>query len=281
MGSLLKLEGTPELSALGTVDPQRPVSPEYVLDRTTHAAWDDPVRRVVISLQEAGVPFAERRLGGGEGVYEAGDPDTRLFFLLSGEIRVYKRYGRRGCKEATVALLEGRSVFGEPTLRTGGWHRDCAEAASECRVGTVRKSALARHLEHDPGCALALLFAYCSWARLREATITRLVPREVRGRLAHLLLELDAGPRPVRIRATHERLAEMVACSREAVSKELGILRREGILGGGSRGNIVVQDRRTLADIAEVGYRREFDISSRPDHRPRVLPSSQSYRARS
>lgn len=277
----MRLEGTPELSAIGTVNPQRPVSPEYGPDRTAHTAWDDPVRRVVASLEEAGVPIAQRRLGGGEAVYEAGDPDTRLFFLLSGEIRVYKRYGRRDCKEATVALLKDRSVFGEPTLRPDGWHRDCAEAASACSVATVRKSALARHLEHDPGCALALLFAYCSWARSREAAIARLVPREVRGRLAHLLLELDAGPRPVKIRTTHQRLAEMVACSREAVSKELGILRREGILGEGSRGNIVVQDRRTLADIAEVGYRSQPDVSSRPDLRPRVLPLSQSYRATS
>lgn len=249
--------------------------------RAAHAVWDDPVGRIVSSLEQTGVPFAERKLGRGEAIYETGDPDTRLFFLLSGEIRIYKRYGRWGFKEATVALLEGHSVFGEPTLRTDGWHRDCAEAASVGRIASIPKEALARHIEHDPGCALALLFTYCAWAQRREAAIARLVPREVRGRLAHLLLELDDGPRPARIRATHQRLAEMVACSREAVSKELGMLRREGILGEGSRGNIVVRDRRTLVDIAEVGYRSQPDISSRPDLRSRLLPSSQKYRASS
>lgn len=253
----MRLEGAPELSAFETEAP-RPkqyVSHKYGFDRTTHALWDDPVRRVITSLEEAGVPIAERGFCSREAVYDAGDPDVRLFLLLSGGIRVYKRYGRWGSKEATVALIEDRGVFGEPTLRTGGWHRDCAEAASDCRVAIVRKSALARHLEHDAGCALALLFAYCAWAQRREAAIARLVPREVRSRLANLLLELEAGS--ARMDVTHQRLAEMVACSREAVSKELGILRREGILSGGTRSKIVVLDRRALADIAEVGRGRD------------------------
>ena len=137
----------------------------------------------------------------------------------------------------------------------GGAHRDNAEATPEgCRVATVGKGALARHLARDAPCALALLAAYGGWARKREAAIARLLHRGVRPRLASLLLELDVRPGlevgPEGVRLTQERLAEMVACCREAVSPELAGLRREGALGVGEQGGIVVLDRPALARAA-------------------------------
>ena len=63
-------------------------------------------------------------------------------------------------------------------------------------------------------------------------------PRSARGvlpRLASLLLELDVCPGlevgPMETRLAQKRLAEMVACCREAVAPELVSLRREGVLG--------------------------------------------------
>ena len=220
------------------------------------AAWEDPAGRVLASLRAAGVPVAERRLLGGEPIYGEGDPDGGLHFVVSGSVRVYKRYGRGRLKEATVALVGAGGVFGEPALEGARPHRDSAEAAPEgCRVATARKAALARHVARDASCGLALLLAYWGWAQKREAAIARLLPRGVRPRLANLLLELDAGPGrevgPKGTRLTHERLAGMVACCRETVSPELASLRREGVLGIGERGGIVVLDREALARMAQ------------------------------
>ena len=58
------------------------------------AAWEDPAGRVLASLRAAGVPVAERCLLAGEPIYGEGDPDGGLYFVLSGSVRVYKRYGR-------------------------------------------------------------------------------------------------------------------------------------------------------------------------------------------
>ena len=225
------------------------------------AVWEDPVGRVLASLWAGGVPIAERRLLGGEPIYGEGDPDGGLYFAVSGSVRVYKRYGRGRLKEATVALVGGGGVFGEPSLERARPHRDSAEAAPEgCRVATVGKAALANHIARDSSCGLALLLAYWGWAQRREATISRLLPRGVRPRLANLLLELDAraGPEvgPEGGRVTHERLAEMVACCREAVSPELASLRREGVLGIGERGGVVVLDREALARMASPAFTR-------------------------
>ena len=78
--------------------------------------------------------------------------------------------------------------------------------------------------------------------------------------MANLLLELDAGP-GLEVgsdggRLTQERLAGMVACCLEAVSPELARLRREGVLGVGERGGIVVLDREALARAALPPFTR-------------------------
>ena len=203
------------------------------------------------------MPVIERRYGPGKRIYAEGDPDGGLRFVLSGAARVYKRFGPGGLREATVALVGGGGVFGEPSLEGGGAHRDNAEATPEgCRVATVRKGALAR----DAPCALALLAAYGGWAQRREGAIARLLPRGVRPRLASLLLELDVRPGlevgPAGERLTQERLAKMVACCREAVSPELASLRREGVLGVGERGGVVVLDRAALARAALPAFTR-------------------------
>jgi CRP-like cAMP-binding protein len=225
------------------------------------AAWEDPAGRVLASLRAGGVLVAERRLPAGGPIYGEGDPDGGLYFVVAGSARVYKRYGPRGMKEATVALVGGGGVFGEPALEVARPHRDSAEAASEkCRVATVRKAALARHVARDASCGLALLLAYWGWAQRRESAIARLLPRGVRPRLAGLLLELDCQPGlevgPEGGRLTHELLAEMVACNRVAVTKEVSSLRREGVLGVGERGGVVVLDRAALARAAQPAFTR-------------------------
>jgi len=207
------------------------------------------------------VPVIERRYGPGKQIYAEDDPDGGLRFVLSGAVRVHKRFGPGGLRKATVALVGGGGVFGEPSLEGGGAHRDNAEAAPEgCCVATVGKGALSRHVARDAHCALALLAAYGGWAQGREGAIARLLPRGVRPRLASLLLELDVRPGlevgPKGTRLTQERLAEMVACCREAVSPELASLRREGVLGVGERGGVVVLDRAALARAAVPPFTR-------------------------
>jgi CRP-like cAMP-binding protein len=71
-------------------------TPGTVVGVREPAAWEDPAGRVLASLRAAGVPFAERRLLAGEPIYAEGDPDGGLHFVLSGSVRVYKRYGLGG-----------------------------------------------------------------------------------------------------------------------------------------------------------------------------------------
>jgi CRP-like cAMP-binding protein len=222
----------------------------------TSRTGEDRAVFVVERMEEAGVPMVRRHYAAGEILYSSGDADGYLCFLLEGQVRVYKPYG--AYKEATVALVDEDGVFGEPSLQPGGGHRDCAEALTDCQVARVGKAALEAHVLRDPACALALMAAFCKWARQREQVVERLLSRNVRSRLASLLLALadrfGEATRPgvaIGLRFTHQRLAEMVACTREAVSKEMACLEREGYIETRNRERkIVLLDRRGLVELA-------------------------------
>jgi CRP/FNR family transcriptional regulator, cyclic AMP receptor protein len=237
------------------------LQPPLVVDATTPPIrtrpplLDAPVAFVFSSLEEAGVPVAERRFEVGETIYSCGDSDRNLYFLTEGVVTLYKRYA--GHKEDIVAFLEEGSVLGEPTPRTGYTHRDSATAAAACRIAMVSKAALERHVQRDPRCALALLIAYAQWAQRHERAMERLIPREIRTRLAVSLLELaDKFGEPgdggvvIGVHLIHQTLAEMTVSSRVGVSKEMARFRREGLIEAQSKGRIVLLDEARLNEIA-------------------------------
>jgi CRP/FNR family transcriptional regulator, cyclic AMP receptor protein len=217
--------------------------------------WEAPVAFVILSLEKAGMPIAERRFEAEETIYIRGDPDRRLYFLTEGVVKLYKSYW--GHKEAIVTLLEEGNVFGEPTPQSGGVHRDSAQAASACQVAVVDKAALEHHVQRDPRCALALIVAYAQWVQRNERVMERLVPRDIRPRLAASLLELadrlgepTEGGVVIGVHLIHQTLADIAVSSRVGVSKEMARFRREGLIEPRGKGRIVLLDKLSLEEIA-------------------------------
>jgi CRP/FNR family transcriptional regulator, cyclic AMP receptor protein len=206
-------------------------------------------------LEASGVPVIERRYAPGEHPYMRGDPDEGLWFLLEGTLEVYKFYG--AFSKATVRLLDHEGLFGEPSLRSEGRHRDSAEAVSACRAAKVPKGALLRHLSGDAGCAPALLGAFAGCLEEREAAVGRLLDREVDRRLVCLLLELaqrfgegDGSGRTLGVRMSHQDISCMVACTREAVSKAIGEFREAGLIETPRSRTLRVLDEPKLRGLA-------------------------------
>jgi CRP/FNR family cyclic AMP-dependent transcriptional regulator len=215
--------------------------------------WDAPVAFFLSSLEKAGVQVAVRCFKARETIYIRGDPDRHLYFVTEGVVKLYKTYW--GHKEAIVTLLEEGNIFGEPGPRSGGAHRDSAEAASACRVAAVGKVALAQHVQRDPRCSLALLVAYAQWVQRNERAMERLVRRDIRPRLAASLLELadrlgepTEGGVAIGVHLIHQTLADMIASSRVGVSKEMARFRREGLIEPRGKGRIVLVDRPRLGE---------------------------------
>ena len=186
-------------------------------------------------FERAGVRVAERRFGARDTIFAPGDPDGQLYFLLEGTVRLYKIYGEY--KEATIALLKDGGVFGELTLEEAPCQNAFAEAVTDVRLVKVRKSALNEVIKRRPAFAMKLFFSFSERLRQSDEVIESLLNREVSARLATLLLNLgdrfgetEGSGTVLKVRLTHQDLANMIVSTREAVSKVMSEFQRAGLI---------------------------------------------------
>jgi len=186
-------------------------------------------------LEREGVRVAERRYAAKDTLFAPGDPDGQLYFLLEGTVRLYKIYG--GHKEATVGLLKNGGVFGELGLDEGSRQSVFAEAHTGVRVAVVRKSTLTETIKRRPEFALKLLSSFSERLRQSDEMIESLLDREVSARLATLLSHLGdrfgeatGSGTVLKVRLTHQDLANMIVSTREAVSKVMSEFQRGGLI---------------------------------------------------
>src|SRR5215212_10001830 len=205
-------------------------------------------------FEGAGIRVAERRFAAKDMIFAPGDPDNQLYFLLEGTVRLYKIYGEY--KEATVALLKDGGVFGELSLEEGPWQTVFAEALSDVRVIRVRKPILAEVLKRRMELATKLFFSFSERLRQSEEVVDSLLEREVSARLATLLANLgnrfgetNGSGTVLKVRLTHQDLANMIVSTREAVSKVMSEFQRDGVIESRNR-RIVIVDGGALAEHA-------------------------------
>ena len=186
-------------------------------------------------FERAEIRVAERRYGAKDAIFAPGDPDEHIYFVLSGTVRLYKLYG--DYKEATVALLKHGDAFGELSLQEGSGQTLFAHALTDARVAVIRKRMLVEVLKRDPELAVKLLSSLYERLEQSEEAIDRLLDREVSARLAKLLQNLgdrfgetDGSATVLDIRLTHQDLANMIASTREAVSKAMSEFQRDGLI---------------------------------------------------
>jgi CRP-like cAMP-binding protein len=140
-------------------------------------------------------------------------------------------------KEATVALLKDGGVFGELTLEETPRQNAFAEAVTDVRLARVRKSALNEVIKRHPDFATKLFFSFSERLRQSDEVIESLLNREVAARLATLLLNLgdrfgetEGSGTVLKVRLTHQDLANMIVSTREAVSKVMSEFQRAGLI---------------------------------------------------
>jgi CRP/FNR family transcriptional regulator, global nitrogen regulator len=216
------------------------------------AATSTPEGFNLEDFEEVGLRVVERRFGPKDIIFTPGDPDDQLYFLLSGTVRLYKIYG--DYKEATTALLKDGGVFGKLSLVEGRWQDVFAEAVTESRVAGIQKASLERVIKSNPGFALRLFSSLSERLRQSDEVIESLLHREVSTRLATLLMNLsdrfgEEDGTLIGVRLTHQDLANMIASTREAVSKVMSEFQREGVIETRSR-RIAVLDRGALSKRA-------------------------------
>jgi CRP-like cAMP-binding protein len=205
-------------------------------------------------FERAGIRVVERRFKAKDTIFAPGDPDDQLYFLLKGTVRLYKIYG--DYKEATTALLRDGGIFGKLSLVEGRWQDVFAEAVTDVRVAGVQKTSLTGVIKRNPEFAMKLFSSFSERLRQSDEVIESLLHREVSTRLATLLLNLsdrfgesNGTGTMLDVRLTHQDLANMIASTREAVSKVMSELQREGSIEIQNR-KIVIVNKAALAEHA-------------------------------
>ncbi len=205
-------------------------------------------------FEKAGLRVVERRFAPKDTIFAPGDPDDQLYFLLSGTVRLYKIYG--DYKEATTALLRDGGIFGKLSLVEGRWQDVFAEAVTEARVAGIQKASLERVIKGNPEFALRLFSSLSERLRQSDEVIESLLHREVSTRLATLLVNLgdrfgetNGSGTVLNVRLTHQDLANMIASTREAVSKVMSEFQRDGLIETRNR-RIAILDRGALVKQA-------------------------------
>ena len=207
---------------------------------------------VLEDFEGAGIRVADRRFTDKDLIFAPGDPDDQVYFLLEGTVRLYKIYGEY--KEATVALLREGDVFGVLGLEETSCQNVFAEAVTDARVAVVRKTVLIEVIKRRPEFALKLFSSFSERLRQSEEAIESLLYREVSTRLATLLSHLsDRFGEPhgsgtvIRVRLTHQELANMIFSTREAVSKVMSEFQRADLIEIRNRRIVVNRQLETLS----------------------------------
>lgn len=185
-------------------------------------------------------------------LYLPGDPSTHVYLLKQGRVKL-TNIGAGG-KEVTFEILEPGEIFGELEVLEGLPRETAAEALDDAMICIICREDFDRYLAAHPDMTVKLTKLIGLRLRKIQSRIEDLVFRDVPARLAHLLLELrktngvpqGTGTR-LRVKLTHQEMANLIGCSRETVSVTLGQFRGD---------NLIQMDGRTITILNEKGLSR-------------------------
>lgn len=194
----------------------------------------------------------------GQLLHEAGDPIDAVAFVSSGRVKVY-RLSRDG-KQQTIAMLGPGDAFGEIGMVDREAQDLYIEALEQTTICRTTRDSFLQLASRDP--ALAIRLAEAMGEKLQEARerIADFAFRDVRGRVAHLLITLltqerrltgDLSRDRVEPGLTHRELADIVGTRRESVTLALNSLERDGLIAIDGRA-VVIRDYQAIRKLAEA-----------------------------
>jgi CRP/FNR family transcriptional regulator, dissimilatory nitrate respiration regulator len=190
----------------------------------------------------------ERRFTRGTRIFSRGTEPRGLMIVLSGRVRVVRESEGRG----QVVHEEGvGGTLGEVPLFAGGGYPASAIAIESTRCLVLTREVVLAIVREDPRFALALLERLARRVRALVDRLDRLASHRVDARLAAFLLGRLATSRGTtfQLGMTQSELAEELGTVREVVVRELGRLRRRGVIRTHRDGRFVVLDAAALEGI--------------------------------
>ena len=202
------------------------------------------------------------------GEYEAGatifTPESHphsVYLLEQGIVRIY-RLSKDGA-ETTFGYVAPGEVFGElPAF--GDFPRESfAGTVKHSHVWKIPVGVFQTLMESKPGVAIEITRQIGQRLKRIESRVENLVFRDVRARVAHILLELAQdfgkpanGGRELEVEFTQAELATLVGSTRQTVNESLRSLEESGLIAREGRRMVIVKPdelRRATRPRVELG----------------------------
>lgn len=181
-----------------------------------------------------------------ESIYREGDFPRHLYFIESGEVKLYKsnEYG----KELVVQILEPSQFFGHLALIKGEEYSDGATAMEDTRLRLIPKDDFLLLLYGNPNCSAHFINILTQDLVENEDKLLSLAYNSIRQRVAEALIDLYQRQSDNTIEVLRDDLAAMVGTAKESVIRTLKDFREEGLISI-DQGIITVKDPITLMKI--------------------------------
>ncbi len=172
-------------------------------------------------------------------IIHEGDVSDSLYYIIEGSVNVQAE--NESGDEIILAHLNEGDFFGEAGLfesdQNGAGKRTAwVITRSKSTIAEMSYNQFRKIASEDP--AIMILLTSQIFSRLRKTShkVRDLIFLDVKGRIAHCLLELakepDAMTHPdgMQIKSTRQDIAKMVGCSREMAGRVLKELEEEGLI---------------------------------------------------
>jgi CRP/FNR family transcriptional regulator len=186
-----------------------------------------------------------------EFIFLEGEPTAGLFLVESGIVKIC-RYSKDG-REHILHFIRHGETFNDVSVMDGGPNPATAVAHTDVTLHHVSRQDLRKVVIDYPEMAWAMIENLSRRARLLVSTVQDLAMRNVRGRLAKLLIEqAESAERGESLTPlTQEEIAHHLGTVREVIGRTLRSLSADGLVAI-QRQQIVIVDRERLREEAEI-----------------------------
>jgi CRP/FNR family transcriptional regulator len=185
----------------------------------------------------------------GETVILEGDPCQAVYFIVEGQVRIY-RLSPEGREQVLKRLGPGGAFNLVPAL-DGGTNPSSVMAWTQVTLYAIERDHFLQMIHEHPALAGAILADFAAKLRHMTALVEDLSLRTVGGRLAKLLLSQAVEKETVPRRVTQQEMAAQLGTVREVVGRTLAELEREGLIHM-ERHRIIIVNRAGLEAKASL-----------------------------
>jgi CRP/FNR family transcriptional regulator len=170
----------------------------------------------------------EKTYSRGETVFSEGGRPERLIIVWRGAVKIFK-LGPSGREQILEIEGPGQTVAALPLFDGGPYPASCT-ALEDSLLLTMPATTFHRLLASEPAVARSVIIHLAGRLRRMVSLIHQISLKDVRARLAELLLEMAGDGDTVELSLTHQEIAARIGTVREIVSRTLGRMVQDGAL---------------------------------------------------